>query len=62
MLVFVLLYVTLCLFLYCNHLEKDEKASCFAIFALQMLCYYKCSVALLHGAMGWSTVCDRDIS
>ena len=23
-----------------------------------MYCYYKCSVALPHGAMGWSAVCS----
>ena len=23
-----------------------------------MYCYYKCSVALPHGAVGWSAVCD----
>ena len=27
-----------------------------------MYCYYKCSVALPHGAVGWSAVCDCDIS
>ena len=30
--------------------------------ALQMYCYYKCSVALSHRAVGWSAVCDCDIS
>ena len=29
---------------------------------LQMYCYFKCFVALLHGALGWSTVCDCGIS
>ena len=32
------------------------------IISLQMYCYYKCSVALPHGAMGWSAVCDCGIS
>ena len=27
-------------------------------FVLQMYCYSKCSVALPHGAVGWSAVCD----
>ena len=40
-----------------DHLEGDEKAFCFAIIVLQMYCYYKCSVALPHGAVGWSSVC-----
>ena len=35
---------------------------CFAIIVLQMYCYYKCSVALPHGAVGWSAVCDCGIS
>ena len=25
-------------------------------------CYYKCSVAITHGAAGWSAVCDCGIS
>ena len=52
MLVFVLLCITLCPFKFCNHLEEEEKAGCFAIVFLQMFCYYKCSVALPHSAMG----------
>ena len=27
----------------------------------QMSCYFKCSVALPHGAMGWSAVCECGI-
>ena len=38
--------------LVCNHLEEEEKAGCFAIIVLQMYCYYKCSMALPHGAVG----------
>ena len=34
----------------------------FAFIVLQMYCYYKCSVALPHGAVGWSAVCDCGIS
>ena len=33
-------------------------AGCFTIIVLQMYCYYKCSVALPHGDVGWSAVCD----
>ena len=29
---------------------------------LLLLSYYKCSVTLPHGAVGWSTVCDCGIS
>ena len=46
----------------CNHLEEEEKAGCIAIIVLQMYCYYKCSVAIPHGTVGWSTVCDCGIS
>ena len=35
---------------------------CFAMIVFQMYCFYKCSVALPHGAMGWSAVCDCGIS
>ena len=43
--------------LFCNHLEEEEKAGCFAIIIVpQIHCYYKCSVALPHGAVGWSAV------
>ena len=62
MLVFVLLSITLCPFKFCNHLEEEEKTGCFAIIVLQMYCYYKCSVALPHGAMDWSAVYDCGIS
>ena len=62
MLVFLLLCITLCPFYFCNHLEEEEKAECFAIILLQMYYYYKCSVALPHGVMGWSAVCDCGIS
>ena len=36
----------------------EEKAGCSAVIVLQMSCYCKCSVALPHGSMGWSAVCD----
>ena len=43
---------------FCTHLEEMEKAGCFAIIVLQMHCFCKCSVALPHGAKGWSAVYD----
>ena len=46
----------------CNHLDEEEKAGCFAIIVLKMYCYYKCYVALPHGAVGWSAVYDFGIS
>ena len=45
-----------------NHIEEEEKAGCFAFIVLQMYCYDKCSVALPHGAVGCSAVCDCGIS
>ena len=62
MFVFVLLCNTLCIFLFCNHLEEEDKAACFAIIVLQINCYYKRSVALYRGAVSWSSVCDCGIS
>ena len=41
---------------------NEKKAGCFAIIVLQMYCYYKCPIALPHGALGWSGVCDFGIS
>ena len=41
-----------------NHIEEEGKAGCFAIIVLQMYCYCNCSVALPHGTVGWSAVCD----
>ena len=62
MFVIGLLCITLCPFQFCNHLEEDEKAGCFAFIVLEVYCYYKCSVALPHGAVAWSVVCDCGIS
>ena len=58
----------LCLSLFCYTLLCVQ--SSFAIIVkrkrklvalLLMYCYYKCSVALPHGAVGWSAVCDCGI-
>ena len=45
-----------------NHLEEEEKAGCYTFIVLQIYCYYKYFVALPHGAVGWSAVCDCSIS
>ena len=37
-------------------------AAIFALIVLQMHCYCKCFVALPHGALGRSAVCDCGIS
>ena len=39
-----------------NHLDRNEKAVC-----LQVSCGCYCSVALPHGAVGWSAVCECGI-
>ena len=65
---FPLFVGVLCLSLFCYALlcvhssEEEEKAGCFAIIVLQMYCYYNCSVALPHGAVGRSSVFDCGIS
>ena len=43
-------------------LEEEKKAGCFAFIVLLMSCYCQCFVALPHGSMGWSAVCDCGIS
>ena len=50
------------LFCDCNHLDEEERASCFTVIVLLMSCDCKCSVALLCDAVGWSTVCEYCIS
>ena len=57
---YVLLYVTLCPFKFCNHLDREERAVCFAKFVF--LVSHCCCVALPCGAMGLSAVCDCGIS
>ena len=66
---FPLFVGVLCLSLFCyallcvhSSLAKKEKAGCFATIVLQMYCYCKCSVVVLHGAVGWSAVFDCGIS
>ena len=61
-LVFVLLCIAKCIFEFCNHLDEDERAGCFALVVFLMPCSCKCSVALPHGALGWSVEYDCDIS
>ena len=62
MLVFVLVCVTLCLLQFCNYLDKEERAGCFAFIVFWMYYHCKCPVALPHGAVGGSAVCDCGIS
>ena len=46
--------------LFCNSLDREERASGFAKFVL--LVSRDCCVALPRGAMGLSTICDCGIS
>ena len=69
---FPLVVVVLCLSLFfmhnflsiafCNHLEEEERAGCFAIMVLQMYCNHICYEVPPHGAMGSSAVRDCGIS
>ena len=59
--IFVLLCVTLCPFWFCNHLKEEEKAGCFAIVVLPMYSFMGV-VALPHGALDLSAVCDFGFS
>ena len=59
--VFVLLFITLCPFYFCNHLEEEERAVYFAFNVLRMSCYCICSATLPYGVVGWSSVCDSGI-
>ena len=42
-------------------MRKRELVALFFI-VFRMSCYYICSVALSHGTVGWSAVCDCGIS
>ena len=60
--IFVLVCITLCPFLFCKHLDEEERAGCFALFVLLVSCYCQCSVALPRAAKGLSSMCDCGIS
>ena len=49
---------TLCPFPCYNHFEEKD----FVFIVSPMSCHFICYVALPHGAMGWSAVCDSGIS
>ena len=52
--------VTLCPFWFCNHLDREETAGCFALFVF--LVSHDCFVALLCDVVGLSAVCGCGIS
>ena len=47
---------------FCNHLEEEERAFCFAFIVLRMSCYCDCYAVLYHIVVGWSSVYDCGIS
>ena len=47
---------------FCNHLDEEERAACFALIVFLMSCDCYCSMALPHGPVGWSAVCNCGIS
>ena len=49
----------LCPFLFCNNLDGEERAGCFALFVF--LVSRDCCVARPHDAMGLYAVCDCGI-
>ena len=44
------------------YIDGEESAGCFALTVFLMSCDMQCCVALSHGAVGWSAVCDCGIS
>ena len=42
--VFVSVFIALCPFWFCNHIDEEEKAGCFAIIVFRMSCCCKCPV------------------
>ena len=60
-LVFLVLII-LCPFQFCNHLDEEGEAGCFAYIVFQMSCFGNFSVPFLQGAMGWSAVYAFGIS
>ena len=57
---YVLLCINLCHFTFCNHLDEEKRAGCFAFFIFVLSC--DCCVALPHDATGFAAVCDCGIS
>ena len=49
-----------CPFLFCNRLDREERAGCFTLIVF--LVSRDCCVALPHDATGLSAVCDSGIS
>ena len=43
---------------FCDHLDGEERAGCFAFTVCLVSFDSQCSVGLPHGTVGWSAVCD----
>ena len=50
------------LYILSSFLDEEEGAGCLGFIDIWMSRYCKPLVALPHGAMGWSAVCDCGIS
>ena len=61
-LVLVLFFSALCPFSFESILMGEERAGCFTLFFSLVSCDCKCSMALPHGAIDCSAVCDCSIS
>ena len=62
--VLVLLFCTLCpsCFAIISMGKREIRAGCFSLTVFLMSCDSQCSVALSHGAICWSAMCDCSIS
>ena len=64
----VLFLFLFCYALLCVHssfaiiLKSKRKLVALLLLFFQIYCYYQYSLALQRGAVGWSAVCDYDIS
>ena len=59
------MFICVCYALLCVHsscaITLKSKRKSVALLLLSNRCYYKCSVALSQGAVGWYAVCDCGI-
>ena len=62
------MFALFCYALLCVHsnfaliLKRKKKLIALLLFVLQMYCYYKFSLDLPNGAVGWRAVCDCGIT
>ena len=62
-LVFVLVCtISCCPFLFCNHLDQEEGASCFTFICFFDDMLFRYSVVLPHYTKGWFAMCDYGIT